>query len=184
MTSSAARAADCQPSVAEPPRLLVTRRDPQDRSYQPIGFLTYDGHQYRFLYLRELPESRHLRVLPGLPEVTRSYRSTRLFPIFAERVISPRRPDRAVSIEALGLSAEAGPFEILQRSGGRRVGDSIEVVPLQWLGRTVRSASTSWCTACVTSRQATRSGSPGCGLRSDCASCRTATMKRMTGHCW
>ncbi|WP_125591668.1 HIRAN domain-containing protein [Amycolatopsis balhimycina] len=69
------------------------------------------------------------RTLPGLSDTMHRYTSERLFPIFAERVISSRRPDRQISMEALGLTVGAAPFEVLQRSGGRRVGDEIEVLP-------------------------------------------------------
>jgi hypothetical protein len=57
-----------------------------------------------------------------------TYSST-LFPLFAERVISSRRPDRQASLEALGLDADAAPFEVLVRSHGQRVGDTVELLP-------------------------------------------------------
>lgn len=68
------------------------------------------------------------RHLPGITG-TEPQASSRLFPIFAERVMSSRRPDRQASLEALGLGLDAAPFEVLQRSGGRRVGDTVELVP-------------------------------------------------------
>jgi hypothetical protein len=49
--------------------------------------------------------------------------------LFAERVISSRRPDRQASLEALGLDADAAPFEVLVRSHGQRVGDTVELLP-------------------------------------------------------
>lgn len=55
--------------------------------------------------------------------------STALFPLFAERVISSRRPDRQAALDALGLPADAAPFEVLMRSHGQRVGDTIELLP-------------------------------------------------------
>ncbi len=115
--------------VDNSPRLLVTRRDPTTQSYYPLGFLRYDGHTYSFAYLRGALTVEGFRTLPGLSDPTRHYTSEHLFPIFAERVISSRRPDRQVSMEALGLSVDAAPFEVLQRSGGRRIGDEIEVLP-------------------------------------------------------
>lgn len=56
-------------------------------------------------------------------------RATSLFPVFAERVVSSRRPDRYASMDALGLPMSAAPFEVLARSHGQRVGDTIELLP-------------------------------------------------------
>jgi hypothetical protein len=128
MTLAAPTMADARVANGSP-RLLVTRRDPATQSYYPLGFLEHDGQTYAFAYLREAVMVEGFRVLPGLSDPTRRYTSERLFPIFAERVISSRRPDRQVSMKALGLRVDAAPFEVLQRSGGRRIGDEIEVLP-------------------------------------------------------
>jgi hypothetical protein len=115
-------------------RLLVTRRDSATRSYQALGFLELRDQTYTFAYLRTALADERFRTLPGLSDTARRYSSDRLFPVFAERVISARRPDRQVSMAALGLSQDAALFEVLQRSGGRRVGDTIEVLPAPTAG--------------------------------------------------
>ena len=111
-------------------RLLVSRRDPETRQYQSLGFLSLVDGRYRFAYLRLAAMDSSFRPLIGFPDPTRSYESEQLFPIFAERVMSPRRPDRSAVLEALALGLDAEPFEVLARSGGRRVGDAIELVPV------------------------------------------------------
>ena len=111
-------------------RLLVTRRDPDTREYHSVGFLSWQGGRYRFAYLKSMAESGTFRPLPGFPSGGLAYESTSLFPIFAERIMSPRRPDRPFVMDALGLGLDAPPFEVLARSGGRRVGDTIELVPV------------------------------------------------------
>lgn len=112
-------------------RLLVSRRDPDSRSYRSVGFLSVsDDDRYRFSYLRRHADDPSNRPLPGLPVYGATYESSQLFAIFAERVMSPRRPDRPVVLDALGLAGDAEPFEVLARSGGRRVGDTIELVPI------------------------------------------------------
>lgn len=111
-------------------RLLVSRRDADTRQYQCVGFLSYLHGRYRFAYLRSHAEDPTFRAVPGFADVHRIYESERLFPIFAERVMSPRRPDREFVLRALGLGLDAEPFEVLARSGGRRVGDTIELVPV------------------------------------------------------
>ncbi|GAA1949312.1 hypothetical protein GCM10009798_05660 [Nocardioides panacihumi] len=111
-------------------RLMVTVRDSEARRYRPVGFLTYSGDGFSFAYLRREIEREGFRPLPGLARATEGpMHSATLFPLFAERVISSRRPDRQTSLDALGLPADAAPFEVLVRSHGQRVGDTIELLP-------------------------------------------------------
>ncbi len=109
-------------------RLLVTQQTRPDRLYRPIGFLSCDDREYTFEYLRQAVGADWFVGLPGLRAHQSPFRSEQLFPIFAERVISPRRPDRPQAMHALGLPIDAAPFEVLSRTGGRRVGDTIELV--------------------------------------------------------
>ena len=110
-------------------RLLVTSRDAETRQYRPVGFLTMEEGVYEFAYLRSERERAGFRPLPGLARASDGpLSSTSLFPLFAERVISSRRPDRAVSLQALGLSSDAAPLEVLARSHGQRVGDTVELL--------------------------------------------------------
>lgn len=108
-------------------RLLVTRRDPRTRLYVSLGFLTCLSSGYRFAYLRRVVDDGAQR-LPGLGRRD-VYESTDLFPVFAERVMSSRRPDRREAMEALGLPEDAAPFDVLVNSAGRSVGDTIELLP-------------------------------------------------------
>lgn len=105
-------------------RLLVSRQDPETRRFTRIGVLTCDGDEYVFEY-----DPETTRPLPGMP-LDGQHRSTALFPVLAERVMHPQRPDRRHTLEQLGLRPEAGPFEILAVSGGRRTGDTYEATPL------------------------------------------------------
>lgn len=110
-------------------RLLVTQRG-DDSLYRPVGFLDYDGLHYNFSYLRSATSQPWFRPLPGLARVGRPYRSEELFPLFRERIPSPRRSDYDSTMFALDLPAGAEPFEVLARSGGHRAGDSIQVIPV------------------------------------------------------
>lgn len=113
-----------------PSRLLVTRQDPVSRRYTAVGFLSEgQDQQFRFEYLRAAVDTPGFRPLPGLSRVETSYVSECLFPIFAERIMSSKRPDREATLNALGLGLDAAPFEVLARGGGRRVGDTIELTP-------------------------------------------------------
>lgn len=111
-------------------RLLVTVRDPHTRAYRPVGFLSHAGHRYVFAYLRQECERVAFRPLPGLARAASgALTSESLFPLFAERVISARRPDQMISLGALGLLFDAAPMEVLARSHGQRVGDTVELLP-------------------------------------------------------
>lgn len=104
--------------------LLVSRQDPETRRYSRVGVLGQDEHGFRFTY-----DESVTRALPGLP-IGRVHESESLFPIFAERVMDPHRPERGKTLEQLGLGAQAGPLEVLAVSGGLRTGDTYELTPL------------------------------------------------------
>lgn len=108
-------------------RLLVTRK--VDGDYRGLGFLTEHETGYDFDYLESAVTESWFRPLPGLP-LDRLLSSETLFPVFASRVMEPKRPDRPAAIARLGLPLDSTPFEILSRSGGRRVGDALEVLQI------------------------------------------------------
>lgn len=109
-------------------RLLVSRQDPESRLYSRLGELRIEGAEYVFSY-----DDGVTRPLPGLA-LEIEHRATELFPIFAERVIHPQRPDYQQTLSRLGLDETAGPFEVLAISGGRRTGDTYELTPLPEVG--------------------------------------------------
>ncbi len=114
-----------------PRRLLVTVRPSEElneghRLYRHVGFLTCMQDGYEFHYAQP---ADGFRPLLGFSDTTRRYFASEMFPLFAERIMSARRPDRASYLEALDLGEDSEPWEVLLRSGGRRAGDTIEVVP-------------------------------------------------------
>ncbi|HZR54222.1 MAG TPA: hypothetical protein VFB06_32575 [Streptosporangiaceae bacterium] len=94
-----------------------------------MGLLDYDGERYRFAYIRHALSVKDFRPLLGFRDLHRAYSSETLFPLFAQRVMDPRRPDYQRYIERLGLDEEAGPWEQIERSQGRRQGDTIQLLP-------------------------------------------------------
>ncbi|UAK39377.1 hypothetical protein K8O93_06775 [Gordonia bronchialis] len=123
--------ADDQSTVS---RLIVTRRGAHDGTYRAIGYLDRvyrdDGDTYEFSYLAAVAEQPGFVPIIGFRDVRRHFSSPRLFPSFAERVISAKRPDRPQYLEALDLDADADAWEILSASGGHREGDPIELISL------------------------------------------------------
>lgn len=123
-------------------RLLVTEKD-ADGFYRPIGFLgaaPRDGIvEYTFDYLRRAVEQPGFRPFLGFSDTGRSYSSAGLFPLFAERIMHPRRPEHPVFLAALDLTDDASPLEVLGRSGGQRAGDGIMLLPEPEIGLDGRS---------------------------------------------
>ena len=109
--------------------LLVTWQDPDTGRYHAVGLLSRARDLYRFRYLDDAHNLPGFRSFLGFSDMERDYASPHLFPIFAERVLIDARRDRVNLYEALGLVATAGPMEFLARSGGRRAGDRIQLLP-------------------------------------------------------
>lgn len=111
-------------------KLAVTWQHPRSRVISPIGLLTHDvSGSYRFRYIHNARNVQGFRPLVGFPSLDRAYESEQLFPLFAQRVMSPRRPDYLGYLKTLGLERNASPWEVLALSGGRRTGDTIQLVP-------------------------------------------------------
>ncbi|WP_082135546.1 hypothetical protein [Mycobacterium sp. EPa45] len=116
-------------------RLIVTRRAADDGVYRAIGYLDkFTGADkpptYQFTYLARAVVDPGFVPIVGFRDIRRIYRSERLFPSFADRVMSAKRPDRPQYLEALDLDADADAWEILTASGGHREGDPIELISL------------------------------------------------------
>lgn len=67
----------------------------------------------------------------AFPDQNEVYRGNDLFPLFANRLMPRSRPDFSTYVQRLDLDPEdVDDFEILARSGGRRMTDSFELFPL------------------------------------------------------
>lgn len=101
----------------------------------PIGRLDGEpeGSWFRFAYTRGMLAAQAktgFQPLAAFPRLDEVYESKELFPLFQNRLISPRRQDYAEYLNRLDLSPEcAGPFEILGVSGGGKQTDNLEVFP-------------------------------------------------------
>jgi hypothetical protein len=111
-------------------RFVVAWQHPDRRSIEPVGFLTYDGHIYRYSYIRNALNVDGFQPLLGFPDLYRGYSAQDLFPLFAQRAMDPRRPDFERYLKHLGLEGDQGPLEQIARSQGRRQGDTIQLLPV------------------------------------------------------
>ncbi|WP_419942570.1 DNA-binding protein [Candidatus Palauibacter sp.] len=117
-----------------PKTLFLAWQEKDRRQWFPVGRLDADVSQpeYRFRYTGGARRARAEAGFPLLvefPELDEDYRSTRLFPLFRNRVINPGRPDLKDYLRHLDLGHEADPIEILAANGGHRATDAYEVFP-------------------------------------------------------
>ena len=104
------------------------------RAWYPVGHLDADiqNRRYRFRYTEgALRAQKEVQFRPTLefPDLYGDYRSPRLFAMFRNRIMSPKRPDYSRVVRYLGLTQEANPIEFLAANGGYRNTDSFEVFP-------------------------------------------------------
>lgn len=122
--------------------LFLAWQAPKDsnrsRAWFPIGRLDAESSgsevtSCRFRYTHgaiRAHEEVGFEPLVSFPEFEEDYSSEKLFPLFHNRVLSPKRPDFPEYIEWLGLTREqADPITILSVSGGTRVTDNLQTFP-------------------------------------------------------
>jgi hypothetical protein len=110
-------------------RLGVAWQHPETRSIRQVGLLWQDRAQYHFRYVRNVKDIDGFTPFLRFPGLRGTYSSERLFPLFAQRVMDPRRPDYEEYVRTLDLVRDSTPWEQLARSEGRRAGDAIMVFP-------------------------------------------------------
>jgi hypothetical protein len=108
-------------------RFAVAWQNPTNRRIFPVGVLDITPNAYAFRYLERVHEAEGFSPFIGFPELTRAYSASRLFPFFEQRVMDSRRPDFPEYVAALGLSETAGEIELLARSSGNRIGDTVRL---------------------------------------------------------
>lgn len=114
--------------------LFLAWQDKSSRQWFPIGRLDADVERslYRFRYVGGVAQARDMAQFVPLwefPDLTRDYRSSYLFSLFRNRLMSSARPDREDYLRELDLHQQADEIEILTVSGGYRVTDAYEVFP-------------------------------------------------------
>ncbi|MYC07682.1 MAG: DNA-binding protein [Chloroflexi bacterium] len=114
--------------------LYLAWQDRREKGWFPVGRLDIDvdSSDYCFGYIRGAKraiEEVGFAPLLEFPNLCEKYRSSDLFPIFKNRVMSSKRPDFIDYVRSLDLPVTADPIQILSVSGGRRVTDSYEIFP-------------------------------------------------------
>lgn len=113
--------------------LFLAWQDPESRAWYPVGKLTHVDEVYYFSYLQgalEAQEKASFQPLWSFPDLYHCYRSVKLFPLFANRLLRPSRPDYKDFVQWLNVPTEQDdPIALLARSGGKRKTDNFEVFP-------------------------------------------------------
>lgn len=118
--------------------LFVTSRStlPDGRSggWGPIGRLEFDGQDYLFCYTQGARTLRGFQPFYGMSDLEAIYRSSELFPLFANRLLSSKRPEYEAYLRWSGFEAKGQPDPVLIMgllgvTEGRRQTDQIEVFP-------------------------------------------------------
>lgn len=122
------------PEVNERTYFLAWQDQAGSRQWFPVGRLDADLSKplYRFRHVHGATKARAtggFKTVPGFADLGREYRADQLFPVFQNRVMSPRRPDFMDYLERLGLDPSVHPIDTLSVDQGRRVTDFFEVFP-------------------------------------------------------
>ena len=110
--------------------LFVAWQDPGNRSWNPVGKLTFDGEMYEFSYTKGAERAERFIPFGRMTNLKAVYKSPALFPLFANRLMSESRPEYREFVDWLNLrNNEVDPIALLGRSEGVRETDSITVFP-------------------------------------------------------
>jgi hypothetical protein len=97
----------------------------------PVGRLEREGNVYRFVYTRGARRLQGFRPFPGMDDLETVYESEELFPLFANRLLTPSRPEYEAFLVWGGFDPNnpPDPIALLSVTEGRRATDSVEVFP-------------------------------------------------------
>lgn len=117
-------------STSDGPReFRVIWQNPITRKFVHVGWLEFDGDQFKYSYTPEAELDGDFTPFAAFPDFRSAYNSTELFDFFADRVARIATGETTLAI-ALGLDqAAATPVELLARSWAQDVHDTVQVVP-------------------------------------------------------
>jgi hypothetical protein len=116
-------------------KLYIAWQDPLKRQWYPVGRLTFENDAYKFVYTKgALKAEQSLRFIPfgRMNKFNVSYVSEELFPLFANRLLSEKRPEYKDYIKWLKLENnyhDNKQLAMLAITGGIRETDSLEILP-------------------------------------------------------
>lgn len=104
-------------------------QDPFNRQWHPAGRLDRVGEWYVFAYVRDAFRSPSFLPFAGFGDTRSIYLSQNLFPLFANRVLSDKRPEFQLYARWVGYdkAADADPLMLMAQLGGVKATDSLQV---------------------------------------------------------
>jgi hypothetical protein len=111
-------------------KLFLAWQDPKDRSWLPVGCLTVENDNYRFVYTQGAKRSGNFQPFARMKQLDTIYESKELFPLFANRLLSKSRSEYKNFLKWLDLNEnEDDPLSILALTEGIRSTDTLKVFP-------------------------------------------------------
>lgn len=108
--------------------VYVAWQAPETRDWHVVGNLQERNSGYVFKYTKGALKSSKFIKFSGMTNVHETYVSKELFPLFKNRLLSPKRPEYPRFIKWLGLEEDSlNPIDILGRSGGLRSTDQLQI---------------------------------------------------------
>ena len=108
--------------------VYVAWQEPDTRNWHVVGNLQERNSGYVFKYTKGALKSSKFTRFSGMNDVRETYVSEELFPLFKNRLLSPRRPEYPRFIKWLGFEDDSvNPIDILARSGGLRSTDPLQI---------------------------------------------------------
>lgn len=110
--------------------VFLAWQDPEKRSWHTVGELTQKDDLFEFHYTRGAQASELFIPFSGMNDLEMTYRSETLFPLFANRLLSKRRPEYQKMMSWLGLEENRQhPLTILAKTGGIKSTDNLQIFP-------------------------------------------------------
>jgi len=115
-------------------KLYLAWQDPVERRWYPVGRLTFENNTYKFVYTKgALKAQQSSRFIPfgRMSDFNVAYESDELFPLFANRLLSEKRPEYRSYIKWLKLENndhDNRQLAMLAITGGVRETDSLEIL--------------------------------------------------------
>jgi hypothetical protein len=110
--------------------VYVAWQDPKNRTWYPVGRLTSQRNEYRFVYTKGALKSKRFIPFGRMTDKNVVYKSNELFPLFANRILSKSRPEYKRFLQWLAVDDhEDDPIALLARTGGIRETDTLMVFP-------------------------------------------------------